>query len=158
MGTSESMLKAIKKYNKATVKSYALKLNKNTEQDMISHVDNQGGFSKYIKSLIRKDMGELKKARLDTQTKASYTCRRESNGGFCDMENQKPIGVYTFSNTIGVAVYEIDYHEDNVLIGYWTNDKEVFERCPITEDSETLELGFMFGEFFVPFSQVIRCT
>ena len=131
MKTPESKLRAIKKYNQVTIKSYALKLNRNTEADLISHLESKSGFSKYVKSLIRKDMEESKKVELDSCDKASYTCQHEIGKGLLNMENRKPIGVYAISNTMGISVYDIDYYEDTVLVGYWQNDQEIFENCKI---------------------------
>ena len=54
--TSASQLKAQKKYDSANVKKYGIKLNCNTDADIInklSEVDNVQG---YIKSLIRQDI------------------------------------------------------------------------------------------------------
>ncbi len=54
--TSASQLKAGKKYDSANVKKYGIKLNCNTDADVIkklSEVDNVQG---YIKELIRKDI------------------------------------------------------------------------------------------------------
>lgn len=54
--TSASQLKAQKKYDSVNVKKYGIKLNCNTDADVIkklSEVDNVQG---YIKELIRKDI------------------------------------------------------------------------------------------------------
>lgn len=64
-----------------------------------------------------------------------------------------PIGSYCLSNTASVNVYQIDYHEDEVLVGI-NNDKP--EWCKIVDFEQTNELGFMFGKLFVPFSEVMR--
>ncbi|MCD8398110.1 MAG: hypothetical protein LUD12_13180 [Lachnospiraceae bacterium] len=66
-------------------------------------------------------------------------------------------GVFTVSNTMSICVYEIDYADDRVLA---TANGENPEWYPITEqhneDTGEWEQGFMFGSFFVPFSQVLR--
>lgn len=76
------------------------------------------------------------------------------------MEN-KTIGVFPMFNTGGICVHEIDHAEDKVLASM---NGENPERYPITEkpqlemsgDSDELESGFLFGSFFVPFSEVMR--
>ena len=69
----------------------------------------------------------------------------------------KMIGIYTLSNTISVAVYEIDYVEDQVLAGM-VGENPAW--CPIVEEydenTDTEELGFKLGELFVPFYDVLR--
>lgn len=61
----------------------------------------------------------------------------------------RPIGVYGICNTAGIAIYEIDQFEDKVLAGLNDSEPEWYDMTP---DSE----GFMFGETFVPFDEVIR--
>ena len=76
------------------------------------------------------------------------------------MEN-KTIGVFPMFNTGGICVHEIDHAEDRVLASMNGIDPEWY---PITEkpqlemsgDSDELESGFLFGSFFVPFSEVMR--
>ncbi len=67
------------------------------------------------------------------------------------------IGVYPIFNTAAVLVHEIDYGEDRVLASINGKDPEW---CDITEEyislTEEFELGFKFGEWFVPFSEVMR--
>ena len=76
----------------------------------------------------------------------------------------KVIGVFAICNTGGICVHAIDHGEDRVLAS--TNGKNP-EWYPIVEkalseitgeekDEETLESGFMFGSFFVPFSEVMK--
>ena len=73
----------------------------------------------------------------------------------------KIIGVFPISNTGGICVHAIDHAEDKVLASI---NGENPEWCAITEkpqpemgvESEELELGFMFGSFFVPFYEVMR--
>lgn len=76
------------------------------------------------------------------------------------MEN-KTIGVFPMFNTGGICVHEIDNAEDKVLASM---NGENPERYPITEkpqsemgrDGDEMESGFLFGSFFVPFSEVMR--
>lgn len=76
------------------------------------------------------------------------------------MEN-KTIGVFPMFNTGGICVHEIDHAEDKVLASM---NGEKPERYPITEkpqsemgrDGDEMESGFLFGSFFVPFSEVMR--
>lgn len=67
------------------------------------------------------------------------------------------IGVFTLCNTGAVLVHAIDYGEDKVLASI---NGEGAEWCAITEQytemAGELELGFMFGSLFVPFSEVMR--
>lgn len=75
--------------------------------------------------------------------------------------NEKVIGVFSMFNTGGICVHAIDYAEDKVLASM---NVENPEWCEMTEkpqsevggESEEVESGFMFGSFFVPFSQVMR--
>ena len=70
---------------------------------------------------------------------------------------KSPIGVYAISNTISIFVYEVDYTEDRVLA---SGNGEEPHWCPIVEDENDLgagfKLGFMFGEMFISFLDVIR--
>ena len=71
------------------------------------------------------------------------------------------IGVFAVCNTAGICVHAIDHAEDRVLASLNGKDPEWY---PIMEkpqsetggDSDELESGFMFGSFFVPFSEVMR--
>ena len=73
----------------------------------------------------------------------------------------KIIGVFPISNTGSICVHAIDHAEDKVLASI--NGANT-EWCAITEkpqsemggESDELELGFLFGSFFVPFSEVMR--
>ena len=75
--------------------------------------------------------------------------------------DKKIIGVFPVSNTGSICVHAIDHAEDKVLASI---NGENPEWCAITEkpqsemgvQSDELELGFMFGSFFVPFSEVMR--
>ena len=53
---SEAQKKAIRKYDKANTKAVYLKLNKNTDKDILEQLDRVGNIQGYIKELIRKDM------------------------------------------------------------------------------------------------------
>lgn len=76
------------------------------------------------------------------------------------MEN-KMIGVFPMFNTGGICVHEIDHAEDKVLASMNGENPEWY---PITEkpqsemggDGDELESDFLFGSFFVPFSEVMR--
>ena len=48
--------RAKKKYDEKTAVYFGLKLNKNTDADIIAHLKEQGQFQPYIKALIRSDM------------------------------------------------------------------------------------------------------
>ena len=61
------------------------------------------------------------------------------------------IGVYTICNTGSLLVHEIDYTEDMVLVSLNGGRKEW---CNITYTEDGL--GFMWGEMFIPFSEVMR--
>ena len=73
----------------------------------------------------------------------------------------KIIGVFPISNTGSICVHAIDHAEDRVMASI---NGENPEWCAITEkpqsemgvESDELESGFMFGSFFVPFSEVMR--
>lgn len=75
--------------------------------------------------------------------------------------SEKVIGVYPMFNTGGICVHAIDEAEERVLASINGKDPEWYkmEERPQSEnggDSEELESGFLFGSFFVPFSQVMR--
>ena len=75
--------------------------------------------------------------------------------------SEKVIGVYPMFNTGGICVHAIDEAEERVLASINGNDPEWYKMAerPQSEnggDSEKLESGFLFGSFFVPFSQVMR--
>ena len=73
----------------------------------------------------------------------------------------KIIGVFPISNTGSICVHAIDHVEDRVLASIIGENPEW---CAITEkpqsemggESDELEPGFLFGSFFVPFSEVLR--
>ena len=54
--TTEAQKKAIDKYQKANIKRYVLKVNKNTEQDIIEFLDGLKSFNGEIKRMIREEM------------------------------------------------------------------------------------------------------
>ena len=53
---TEARLKANAKYDKKTIKGMYLKLNRNTDADIIEHLETVGNKHGYIKDLIRTDM------------------------------------------------------------------------------------------------------
>ena len=59
MATKEAKRMASAKYDKANTKGIYLKLNKNTDADIIERLEESGNVQGYIKSLIRKDMDKL---------------------------------------------------------------------------------------------------
>lgn len=69
----------------------------------------------------------------------------------------KTIGVYCVCNTMGICVHEIDHCEDRVLA---SANGENPQWCPMNEQTPEgggdAEPGFLFGSFFVPFSEVMR--
>lgn len=54
--TSDAQKRAVAKYDAANTKSHLLKLNKNTDADIIAHLDQQPNKLAYLKKLIRDDM------------------------------------------------------------------------------------------------------
>lgn len=52
---TEAQLRAKAKYNKTNTVGYCLRLNKNTDKDIIDILDKVGSKSGYIKELIRLD-------------------------------------------------------------------------------------------------------
>lgn len=59
MATKEAKRRANAKYDKANTKGIYLKLNKNTDTDIIEHLEEAENVQGYIKTLIRKDMDKL---------------------------------------------------------------------------------------------------
>lgn len=53
---TEAKRRAIKKYDAKTTKQIHLKLNLNTDADILSHLEQQENVQGYIKDLIRRDM------------------------------------------------------------------------------------------------------
>ena len=63
--TSESLRKAIAKYNKEKTVAYTIRFNKNTEADLIDYIDGLENKTGTIKKLLRESMeGEKKQLRL----------------------------------------------------------------------------------------------
>ncbi|MBR2159980.1 MAG: hypothetical protein IJ938_01560 [Clostridia bacterium] len=57
--TKEAKRRASAKYDKANTKGIYLKLNKNTDADIIEYLEEVENVQGYIKTLIRKDMDNL---------------------------------------------------------------------------------------------------
>lgn len=76
----------------------------------------------------------------------------------------KTIGVFAICNTGGICVHAIDHGEGRVLASmngknpkwYPITEKALSEITGEEKDEETMEPGFFFGSFFVPFSEVMR--
>lgn len=58
MATSKAQIKAGAKYDKANTKGIYLKLNINTDADIIKKLEESGNVQGYIKELIRKDLSK----------------------------------------------------------------------------------------------------
>ena len=56
--TSEATKAAKARYDAKTAKYYSLKLNTNTDSEMIEHLAKQENVQGYLKDLIRKDMAK----------------------------------------------------------------------------------------------------
>lgn len=56
MKTTDAQMRATIKYEKANVRRYALKVNKNTEADIIEFLDGLKSFNGEIKRMIREEM------------------------------------------------------------------------------------------------------
>ncbi len=54
--TSDSMLKAINKYNAKNTKQYVVKLNRNTDEDLINFLDQLENKQGFIKNLLRQHL------------------------------------------------------------------------------------------------------
>ena len=54
--TSDAQKRAVAKYDAANTKSHLPKLNKNTDADIIAHLDQQPNKLAYLKKLIRDDI------------------------------------------------------------------------------------------------------
>lgn len=54
--TPDYMIQSIAKYQKANVKSYLVKVNKNTEGEIIEKLESVPSKQGYIKDLIKKDI------------------------------------------------------------------------------------------------------
>lgn len=58
--TSEALRKAVSKYDKNNTRQIAVKLNKNTDQDIIEFLDKAENKQGLIKELIRQEINKLK--------------------------------------------------------------------------------------------------
>lgn len=56
MKTTDAQMRATMKYEKANIRRYVLKVNKNTEQDIIEFLDGLKSFNGEIKRMIREEM------------------------------------------------------------------------------------------------------
>ena len=67
------------------------------------------------------------------------------------------IGVFPITNTAGICVHEIDHVDDRVLASINGKDPQwyLMKEDAIEENGER-EPGFLFGSFFVPFSEVLK--
>ena len=54
--TTEAAKAAKARYDAKTAKYISMKLNKNTDKDLIEHLDKQSNKQEYLKKLIREDM------------------------------------------------------------------------------------------------------
>jgi hypothetical protein len=59
--TTEAQRRAIAKYKKKMQRNITLSLNRKTDADMITFLENKENMVGYIKSLVRKDMDKAKK-------------------------------------------------------------------------------------------------
>lgn len=60
---SEAAKKASKKYDLKTTKMLSVKLNKNTDADILKHIEKIDNKQSYIKALMRKDIKEEDEAK-----------------------------------------------------------------------------------------------
>ena len=56
---TDAKREAIKRYDAANTRQIHLKLNCNTDADILEHLEKQDSIQGYIKRLIREDMGEI---------------------------------------------------------------------------------------------------
>ena len=56
MKTTDAQMRATMKYEKANIRRVVLKLNKNTDQDIIAFLDDQKSVNGEIKRMIREEM------------------------------------------------------------------------------------------------------
>ena len=59
--TTEALRKAVDKYDKANTVQIKMKLNQNTDADILAHLEGIENKQGYLKELIRKDMKEKEK-------------------------------------------------------------------------------------------------
>ena len=79
---------------------------------------------------------------------------------YVSTEGKEPIGTYTFSNTGGLLVYEIDDSQDEILVGLSTQpDKALWlpiEWCDDPEDPESVNACFKWGDSLINLNEVMR--
>lgn len=56
MTTTEAQKRSSARYHKTSLRTFNLRLNRNTEPDIIDHLERQPNISGYIKRLILEDM------------------------------------------------------------------------------------------------------
>ena len=56
MKTTDAQMRATMKYEKANIKRYVLKVNKNTEPEIIAYLDGLKSFNGEIKRLIKQEI------------------------------------------------------------------------------------------------------
>ena len=66
------------------------------------------------------------------------------------------IGAYCICNTGSILVHAIDQGEGKVLASINGNSPIWCDVAGELKENEEVEPGFVFGSFFVPFSQVMR--
>lgn len=54
--TTENQKKAVARYDKANTRQFKLKLNRNTDKDIIEYLETLDNVQGYLKALIRQDM------------------------------------------------------------------------------------------------------
>lgn len=57
MPTKEAIKRAAARYEKKSIKRVVLKLNRNTDKDIIALLEDKDNINGYLKELIRKDKG-----------------------------------------------------------------------------------------------------
>ncbi len=85
-------------------------------------------------------------------------------GGVALEKGLETIGVFAVCNTGGICVHAVDHGEEKVLASmngknpqwYAMAEKPLTEITGEEKDKDAWETGFMFGSFFVPFSEVMR--
>ena len=80
--TTESAKAAKAKYDAKTARYYSLKLNQNTDADLIQHLEQQESIQGYLKRLIRNDMKEEKTMnRISIDNGAHYVAPEDAIAG-----------------------------------------------------------------------------
>jgi len=85
-------------------------------------------------------------------------------GGVALEKGLETIGVFAVCNTGGICVHAVDHGEEKVLASMNGKNPQWYEMAekPLSEitgdekDKDVWETGFLFGSFFVPFSEVMR--